>query len=85
MSHGIKDLFFTYLEYLYSIRKSSTLEEILSSKDHDAWTVDVLIFIAKDEFDEIKKFTKNVMSFEELLNKIKILYRQKKIDKILDK
>ena len=86
MSYEVKDFFFTYLEYLYSIRQSAILDEILSSKDHDAWSADVLVMIAMDEFDEIKKATtQNVMSLEELLNQIQILNREKKIDKIFDK
>lgn len=86
MNYEVKDFFFTYLEYLYSIRQSTILDEILSSKDHEAWSADVLVMIAMDEFDEIKKVTpQKVMSLEELLNQMQVLHREKKIDKILDK
>ena len=86
MSYEVKDFFFTYLEYLYSIRQSTILDEILSSKDHGAWSADVLVMIAMDEFDEIKNSTnQSVMSLEELLNQMQVLHREKKIDKILDK
>jgi len=61
-----KDFLFTYLEYLYSIRQSVILSEILSSKEHDSWTIDVLVMIAGDEY---------VISTNSLLKKevIKIL------------
>jgi hypothetical protein len=54
-----KDFLFTYLEYLYSIRQSVILSEILSSKEHDSWTIDVLVMIAGDE--NLTKFTKIVL------------------------
>lgn len=86
MNYEVKDFFFTYLEYLYSIKQTPILTEILSSKGHDAWTTDVLVMIATDEFDEIKNSTnQSVMSLEELLNQMQVLHREKKIDKILDK
>ena len=86
MNYEVKDFFFTYLEYLYSIKQTPILTEILSSKGHDARTTDVLVMIATDEFDEIKNSTnQSVMSLEELLNQMQILNREKKIDKILDK
>lgn len=86
----VKDFIFTYLEYLYSIRQSNTLTSVLESKDHSAWDTQVLVMIAQDEYDEICKdqqpsLEPNIMSIQELVDKLQAANRDKKIEKILDK
>lgn len=86
-----KDLLFTYLEYLYSIRQSEILSEILSSKEHDSWTLDVLVMISGDEYMDLKQklmkggSAQNLMSLDQLLDKINVINREKRINNILDK
>lgn len=90
MNLSAKDFVFTYLEYLYSVRQSDTLESVLKTKDHNAWETQVLVMIAQDEYEEIQKeqqpsLVPNIMSIQELVDKLQMAGRDKKIDKILDK
>lgn len=90
MNLSAKDFIFTYLEYLHSIRQSTTLTSVLESKDHNAWNTQVLVMIAQDEYDEICKDQQpspepNIMSMQELVDKLQVANRDKKIEKILDK
>lgn len=79
------EFIFTYIEYLYSVKETPILKEILSSKDHPTWTNDVLVMIAQDEHRDIVESGTDALSLEELLCKLMMVNRERKIDKILDK
>lgn len=80
----IKNFIFKYLEYLYTFEETQILESVLNTKDHQSWTTEVLLMIAEDEYIDIKNNTgKNILSISDILDRIKILNRDEKIDKIL--
>jgi len=87
MSLSTKDIIFTYIEYLYSIKKTETLRSVIESKDHSAWEIEVLIMISCDECDEITDEFPDlkVLTLWELTTKLRMASREKIIDKILDK
>jgi hypothetical protein len=87
MSLSVKDVIFTYIEYLYSIKQTETLRSVIDSKDHDAWEIQVLIMVASDECNEISlEFPdKKILTISQLGVELQVANREKKIDKIFDK